>query len=171
MKYISSDTNVWLDFSVIDKLDLPFLLPYVYLMHVDAIEDEMLSPVGLGEQLKQRGLDPIELTDEEFECAERFASIYKKISRYDSIALAIAKCRSITLLTGDKALRNAALEEKVQVIGSIGIIDQLWKQELIDATEYRVCLQGWLDHSDSRRLPQHELIKRLQKLNSPIEGY
>lgn len=44
MEYISSDTNIWLDFAVIDKLDLPFRLPYIYLMDKDAIEDELLNP-------------------------------------------------------------------------------------------------------------------------------
>ena len=166
MRYISSDTNVWLDFSAIDKLNLPFLLPYVYLMHGDAIEDEMLSPVDLGRQLIQHGLHAVELTDEEFECAERLATTYKRLSRYDCIALAIAKCRNITLLTGDRALRNAANTEKVSVVGSIGIIDQLWEQTLINKAEYRVCLQGLLDNSDLRRLPKHELIKRLHELDS-----
>lgn len=47
MDYISSDTNVWIDFSVIDRVSLPFRLPYTYIMNVDAIEDELLSPAGL----------------------------------------------------------------------------------------------------------------------------
>jgi hypothetical protein len=31
MEYISSDTNVWLDFMMIEQLELPFRLPYIYL--------------------------------------------------------------------------------------------------------------------------------------------
>lgn len=50
MEYISSDTNVWLDFEVIGKLELPFKLPYTYLMNDDAIQDELLSPPGLGKK-------------------------------------------------------------------------------------------------------------------------
>lgn len=56
MEYISSDTNVWLDFVTIDRLDYPFRLPYTYLMNNDAIEDELLSPPGLGEKLRGLGL-------------------------------------------------------------------------------------------------------------------
>ena len=37
MEYISSDTNVWIDFQEIGKLELPFRLPYVYLMNDEAV--------------------------------------------------------------------------------------------------------------------------------------
>ena len=43
MKYISSDTNVWLDFATINRLEIPFKLPYTYIMNEDAITDELLS--------------------------------------------------------------------------------------------------------------------------------
>ena len=39
MEFISSDTNVWIDFCTIDKL----YLPYTYIMNNDAIEDELLN--------------------------------------------------------------------------------------------------------------------------------
>lgn len=42
------------------------------------------------------------------------------------LALAIAKCRRIILLTGDWALRKAAKEEGVSVMGTIGILDRLY---------------------------------------------
>lgn len=40
MKYISSDTNVWIDFAAINALALLFRLDCVYFMSKDAIEDE-----------------------------------------------------------------------------------------------------------------------------------
>ena len=116
MEYISSDTNIWLDFAVIDRLDLPFRLPYVYLMDSDAIEDELLNQ---SDRLVKKGLQKTELTEEEFLLAEALTSKYTKPSLYDCIALAIAKVRGITLLTGDGPLRKAAREEGVQVIGTI----------------------------------------------------
>jgi len=51
MEYISSDTNVWIDFSVIGHIELPFRLPYTYIMNSDAINDELLSPIGLRDEL------------------------------------------------------------------------------------------------------------------------
>ena len=91
MEYISSDTNVWLDFVVIERLEYPFRLPYTYLMNNDAIQDELLSPVGLGEKLKKFGLQETELTEEEFFLAEEYMNRFAKPSIYDCVALAIAK--------------------------------------------------------------------------------
>ena len=50
MEYISSDTNVWVDFSIIGRIELPFCSPYTYIMNSDAINDELLSPVDLREK-------------------------------------------------------------------------------------------------------------------------
>jgi|LSQX01.1.fsa_nt_gb hypothetical protein len=46
MASIISDTNVWIDFHVIDHTELPFCLPHTYLMSTDAIDDEILAPVA-----------------------------------------------------------------------------------------------------------------------------
>ena len=56
MEYISSDTNVWLDFVEIEKLNLPFQLPYIYIMNDETIEDELLNPPGISDKLLQLGL-------------------------------------------------------------------------------------------------------------------
>ena len=66
MEYISSDTNVWLDFMTIGRLELPFRLPYIYLMNEDAVHDELLSPPELSKNLLALGLVAAELTEEEF---------------------------------------------------------------------------------------------------------
>ena len=93
MQYISSDTNVWIDFSIINRLDLPFRLSYTYIMNKDAIDDELLSPPGLGAKLVDHGLVPVVITAEEFSLAERYGTKYLRLSVYDRIALAIAKER------------------------------------------------------------------------------
>lgn len=123
MEYISSDTNVWIDFMVIDKISLPFLLPYTYIMSEDAVNDELLSPAGFKDDLLRNGLVPVEYTEEEFFLADSYGTMYPRLSIYDRLALAIAKSRAITLLTGDKALRQAAKEEGVTLIGTIGILE------------------------------------------------
>lgn len=116
MQFISSDTNVWVDFVTINRLALPFKLPYIYLMDEEAITNELLYPAGLGDTLTKLGLKAVELTEEEFFLAEEFNAKYKKPSIYDCIALAIAKCRGITLLSGDGPLRKAAIQEGAHVI-------------------------------------------------------
>lgn len=135
MEFISSDTNIWIDFATINHLELPFLLEYQYLMNNDAIEDELLQPKDLKNNLIKLGLKSTELTMEEFLLAEKYGLEYKKLSIYDRIALAIAKNRKIKLLTGDLHLRKAAKQEMVQCIGTLGILDRLLAYERISERE------------------------------------
>lgn len=131
MEYISSDTNVWLDFATINRLEFPFKLPYTYIMNEDAIEDELLSPKELRETLVGLGLKAVELSEEEFYLAEEYNAKYQKPSLYDCVALAIAKVRGITWMTGDGPLRKAAEQENVDVIGTIGVLDRLYEEQYI----------------------------------------
>ena len=165
MQYISSDTNVWIDFSLISSIHLPFLLPYTYIMHNDAIEDELLSPQGIAGALKDAGLVGVDLTIEEFFLADSFGPKYPRLSIYDRVALAIAKERGLTLLTGDMALRKAAIEENVPIMGTIGILDQLFENGNITKEEYKDCLESLQSlNGEEVRLPAKELAKRLQDL-------
>ncbi len=165
MQYISSDTNVWIDFSAIDRLELPFRLPYTYIMSKDAVDDELLSPPGLGEKLTSLGMVPVEITIEEFFLAERYGTAYPRLSAYDRIALAIAKLRRITLLTGDGALRKAAIQEEVPIMGTLGILDQLWQSDAIDNKEMRFCLEQFkMINGGAVRLPKDEIEKRFSLL-------
>ena len=165
MQFISSDTNVWIDFVTIKKTEIPFRLPYTYIMNRNAVDEELLSPPGLGQELISYGLVPVEISIEEFFLAEQYGYRYKKLSIHDRIALAIAKSRQIILLTGDKALRKAAQCEGVSFIGTLGILDQLWDQQRITADELRICLQGLLDSNGGAvRLPESEILSRLESL-------
>ena len=165
MEYVSSDTNVWIDFSTIGRIELPFRLPYTYIMNNDAIDDELLSPSGLRDNLLRCGLVSVELTIEEFSLAESFGISYPQLSIYDRIALAIAKERKIVLLTGDGALRRAAKRENVVILGTIGILNQLIDGEYITEHEYKQCLLELQMHNGYEvRLPRGEIASRLQRL-------
>lgn len=166
MEYISSDTNVWIDYMAIGKIDYPFKLPYKYLMNKDAIFDEFISPPGMRENLIKLGLIDTELNEKEFYYALELSTRYHKLSKYDMAALAIAKKRNIALLTGDAALRKAAISEGVTVIGTIGILDKLFEQQLIEMSEYKESLILLIKHNGREvRLPQAELQKRLEQLD------
>jgi len=165
MEYISSDTNVWIDFFVIGRTDIPFHLPYTFIMNCDAINDELLSPSGLREKLLQCGLVSVELTIEEFGLAEELGPRYPQLTIYDRIALAIAIVRKIVLLTGDSALRKAAKHENVNVLGTISILDQLFDGSYIDESEYEYCLKELERYNGQEvRLPKSEINSRLQRL-------
>ena len=164
MEYISSDTNVWLDFAIINKLEMPFKLPYTYIMNIDAVENELLSPKNIRENLIGLGLQAVELSEEEFYLAEAYNEKYVKPSIYDCVALAIAKVRGITLMTGDGPLRKAAEQENVAVIGTIGILDRLLNGRFIGKHEYIECMKELKKYNGSKvRLPEKELMKRIVK--------
>lgn len=165
MEYISSDTNVWIDFSEIEELELPFLLPFIYLMNDETVEDELLNPPGLSERLLSLGLQKTELSEAEFFLAEEYKGRYSNPSIYDCIALAIAKVRGIILLTGDLALRKAAKAEGVDVMGTIGVLDCLHESDKISSEKYADCLNKFLEKNGGKiRLPKRELEKRLHNL-------
>lgn len=106
----------------------------------------------------------MEITIEEFELAQDYGGKYIKLSIYDRIALAIAKNRNITLLTGDGVLRRAGGQENVQVIGTIGIIDQLLKEDLVSIEEYVDCLQKLKEQNGGAvRLPAAEIESRIER--------
>ncbi|MBQ8558613.1 MAG: PIN domain-containing protein [Tyzzerella sp.] len=162
MEYISSDTNVWLDFAIIKRLEIPFKLPYTYIMNEDAIENELLSPKELRENLVELGLQAVELSEEEFYLAGEYNAKYQKPSLYDCVALAVAKVRGITLMTGDGPLRRAAEQEGVAVIGTIGVLDQLYEGKHIEKEEYVYCMKELLSNNGQKvRLPEKELQKRI----------
>lgn len=163
MDYISSDTNVWIDFMKIDKLDLPFKLQYVFLMENSTISEELLVPEGLNARLVKLGLKGTEMSFEEYILAEKFNSKYKRLSKHDCVALAIAKNREIILLTGDLNLRKAAQAEKVKIMGTLKILDELIGGEYISKDEYDDCLRGLSQFNGGViRLPQEEIDKRLK---------
>ena len=90
---------------------------------------------------------------------------YAKPSLYDCVALAIAKCRNIVLLSGDGPLRKAAEKEGVRVRGTIGLLKELYEDRHIDKEEYLYCLQGLQSHNGGKvRLPVkilEDLIRQL----------
>ena len=163
MKYVSSDTNVWLDFNTIGKIQLPFEMDCTYVMFKEALRKEIISPPKLLSDLLNLGLLGVELETEEFFYAYELGEKYKKLSGYDRIALAIAKKRSIPLLTGDNPLRQAAESEGVEVFGTIGLLDKLYEGKHISKDEYCSCLVELLNHKE-RRLPREELKKRISSL-------
>ena len=163
MKYISSDTNIWIDFNTISRTDLPFRLPCTYIMYKEALRKEIINLPELLTDLQRRGLIGVDLTIEEFFYADELSKKYVKLSGYDRTALAVAKYRKIPLLTGDNPLRKAAEKEGVEVFGTIGLLDKLYEGDYINKLEYQFCLESLLEHKE-RRLPEEELQKRIESL-------
>lgn len=163
MEYISSDTNIWIDFSAVNALELPFRLDCTYLMSSDALEDEWLSPKGRGTELTSLGLQAVEITTEEFYYADEIHSKHPKLSVYDTFALAIAKFRQIVLLTGDRRLRKTAAAEGVTVRGTLWIFDELLCSGKITEDEFQEYMQELKrQNGNTIWLPEAEIDKRIR---------
>lgn len=83
-------------------------------------------------ELLEQGLTPLELSSESMIKAQELGSIYINPSRNDCIALAASIQEECTLLTGDRALRNAAKKEGVEIKGTIWVIEELIQHQFID---------------------------------------
>ncbi len=162
MPYISSDTNIWIDFAQINRLEMPFGLENTYCMSRDAIDDELISPPGVGERLLRLGLRSLEMDEAEFTLVIDYGSRYPRLSFYDRLALAIAKNRDYILLSGDSALRKAAAKEQVSVRGTLWIFDQLLETGKITKIEYLEAMKDLLEDPTGRiRLPKEEIRQRM----------
>ena len=76
------------------------------ILYEDTIKNELIKPANLGELLMESGLKSIDVSIEEYMLAEQYNARYRKPSIHDCMALAVAKERNITLLTGDGALKG-----------------------------------------------------------------
>lgn len=81
--------------------------------------------------------------------------------RNDLFALTIAKSRGLILLSGDKDLRSAAKKEKVEVHGTIWILDQLVAETIITQSAAAKALEEML--KAGARLPNDECQDRLRR--------
>ena len=81
--------------------------------------------------LIELGLRLDELSGETMMYATKLTSQYKKPSRNDCFALALAKQEQCPLLTGDRDLRKAAENENITVMGTIWIVTQLVHHQVL----------------------------------------
>ena len=163
MMYICSDTNVWIDFSEIKRVDLPFQLPYKYFISEFTLEEEVLRPATLKKTLLALGLKVTTLTIEEFIGVEQFMLRFKKLSLHDAMALSIAKERNWVLLTGDKNLFKAADVVGAEWHGTLWVLDELLAHQKINPQVYHSAMKDLLKAVKDKkcRLPKDEIEKRL----------
>ena len=75
------------------------------------------------------------------------------------------------LLTGDMALRKVATKEGVPIMGTLGVLDQLYEGNYITSDEYGYCLIEFLKLNGREvRLPNSELRKRIDKLKNEAKS-
>lgn len=122
------DTNICVDLFNGNLLESVLRLPDVFLLP-DVVLGELKEPDG--NSLISLGYTSIQLSSDAVQIVFQYAEQYTKPSRADLFALAAAKTLEVTLLTGDKNLREAAQSEQVDVHGLLLLLDKLFEAQIV----------------------------------------
>jgi len=143
------DTNVLLDMLSGNIVSEMFRLRYRYItpdlvLRGELRETQISAVLGMGLQCL-----PVQ-----HETANRAAVLgraYPKLQDYDLLILATAESERCSLLTGDAALRGAAEDMHIEVVGTLWLIKQMMLSDLLSVASARSALQKMKQMG--RRLP------------------
>jgi len=154
LAYIS-DANILVDVEVGGLTAPMFSLGYQF-----AVPD-VLYFEELAEQhahWQDMGLKIKSLSAEGVARVQALSQKYKRPSRNDLFALALAEHERCPLLTGDAALRSAAEAEHIEVKGRIWLVSEMVRQQCITVAVARAAFERM--RLGGRRLPW-DLVDRL----------
>ena len=143
-----SDANIFIDLDCCALTELMFTLPYRFCTPDVLFEQELRKQHA---DLLQMGLQKLSLTEQSMIYVVQLSGQYRKTSLYDLMALSLARQESCPLLTGDKALRDAAQKEAVLIKGTVWVLEQLVVHQKIDKNQAITALDTM--KSQGRRLP------------------
>ena len=164
-KIVVNDTNVFIDLHDVGLLEQFFHLPW----EVHTTDFVMLELLNEGQKDTVTAYErdgSLHVATFEFEEIIEIDNLHKKVIDKTNLSLTdcsvwyYAKQNNYTLLTGDRKLRNSALNEGVEVRGIIYVFDELVANGIMtpsSAAEKLAFLK-----SINPRLPDSEIEKRLK---------
>jgi hypothetical protein len=155
-----SDANILIDVEVGGLLAPMFSLGYQFAVP-DVLYFEELAEHHA--HWRDMGLIVKSLPSEGVARVQALSQKYKRPSRNDLFALALAEQAQCPLLTGDAALRSAAETEQVEVKGTIWLVTEMVRKQCITATVARVAYKAMQEQG--RRLPwvlAHSMLKTME---------
>ena len=156
MKVLVSDTSVLIDLERGALLEACFRLPFEFAVPDLLYRRELQDHGG-----RELGLKVEELDGEGVALALDYWGRRRSLSLPDSFALALAKTRSWTLLTGDGELRKLAAQEGVACHGVLWLVDRMFETGVEDGNKLCASLQAIAAHPRCR-LPKAEIHKRIR---------
>ncbi|MFM5314376.1 DUF3368 domain-containing protein [Aeromonas veronii] len=159
MQLLISDANILIDLEEGELLDAFFQLPYRFSIPDILYYEELEVQHG---HLLNLGLELGELTAATMAYAAVLIEQARGPSRNDCFALALAKQEDCPLLTGDQALKNIAHNNKVIVMGTIWVVEELVQKGVIDIEMARSAYTKM--RNNDRRLPWDIAFERLNAL-------
>lgn len=160
MQLLISDSNILIDIEVAGLTPALFKLPYTFAVPDILFHEELAGQHG---HLPDLGLEIIELPSRLIAQVEAWAETYRAPSRHDLTALALAKAEQCPLLTGDRALRQAAGKEHVAVRGTLWLVEELVRSRCVSLARARAAYDKMRD--TGRRLPWLEVEASLRRLS------
>lgn len=161
MAIIVSDANVFIDLDAAEITRLMFRLRHEFVVP-DVLYQEELSErhaylPGLG--LRIESLDSQTVAE-----TERLLARYAGQGLHDMMALALAKQTDRTLLTGDGKLRTAAAKERVEVRGTLWLMEEMHHAALITVEQMAQAYD--IMRQFERRLPWNQVSRQLRRLRA-----
>lgn len=158
-----NDTNIFIDLHTIGLLKEMCDLPYE-IHTVDFVIQEITEPKqhNAVQSLIQEGLIHVrQFTAEEMVAiAQEHSSVQGNLSFTDCSVCYYARKQALTLITGDKQLRNHATNHNVDVHGILFIIERLIRHAVISPKKGAQKLADLL--SINPRLPKSEFEKKIE---------
>ena len=164
MRLIVSDSSCLIDLRKASLLEAFLELPYEVLIP-DALFEEELVPFTPAQKdlLLQGGLKVVELPAKSVIRARAVASEHPQLSIHDAFAFALAEsCEDCMLLTGDGGLRALAERNRLEVHGTLWVIDQIHNLGLAPTRVLLAVLRDFT-HDPSVRLPRREVAARIRR--------
>lgn len=152
------DANVLIDLHIGQLLEEFFRLPF-QLLAPDVIIAELQDPDG--KKLLGYGLQSRELSGEQVMEVGSLAAAHRRVSTNDLFALVLARGLKVPLLTGDRYLARIGAQAGVVVHGTLWILDELVRLEVIAPAQAAAGLRRMLARGS--RLPQVECQRRLKR--------
>ena len=165
MRLLISDSNILIDIEVAGLTEVLFGLDHTFAVPDILYAEELAARHG---RLPALGLEVMELAPELIATVEVWAAIYRAASRHDLSAMALAKDKGCPLLTGDRALREAAHQEAVTVRGTLWLMEELLHAGRIDLAQARSAYDKM--RANGRRLPWQEIEASLRRIKKELDA-
>lgn len=158
MTLLISDANILIDFDVGGLIRSMFQLPEDFAVPNTLYEEELIEHHA---ELPGYGLRALDVQEEFVLEAYRLGGVYRKPSHLDLLALALAKQEECPLLTGDYNLRLAAIDEQVEVHGTLWLMERMMEIGIVTVERAEQAYEAM--KNDQRRLPWDMVKQQLDR--------
>lgn len=155
MPILVSDANIIIDFDVADIARLPFKLSEDFVTSDFVYQNELSEHHS---DLPSFGLAVLQLDSDSIGEMIALVASYPIPGTNDLSVLALAKRHGWPLLTGDAHLRKAAVSERVDVHGTLWLMQRMLDERILTADQARKAFTKM--RNGARRLPWSEVELR-----------